>query len=72
MKYNVVINREGCKGCEICMIWCKKNLIKEDKSYLNKNVVHPVMVENMEECVGCLNCALMCPDSVISIEKLNN
>jgi len=72
MKFNVVINREECKGCGICMTWCKKKLIREDRSCLNKNVVHSAMIENMEECVGCLNCALMCPDSVISIEKLDN
>ncbi len=72
MKYKVTFKPEECKGCEICMIWCKKNLISFDKSKLNKAGIHPARITNEEECIGCTNCALMCPDAVITIEKIED
>lgn len=70
MNVAISFEKEECKGCELCIIWCKKGLIEFDKSNLNKKGVYPVMITRPEECTGCGNCALMCPDSIITIEKL--
>ncbi|GHU63774.1 2-oxoacid:acceptor oxidoreductase subunit delta [Clostridia bacterium] len=69
MKFNIIFNHEECKGCELCIPWCKFELISFDKSRLNKKGVHPAMIAHPEKCVGCGNCALMCPDAIITIEK---
>ena len=72
MKFNVTFNTEECKGCKLCMIWCKKELIVSDTGRLNKRGIHPAVITNKNECVGCGNCALMCPDAVITIEKIED
>lgn len=71
MKFNVTFNSNECKGCELCIVWCKKGLLSFDKNSINKAGIHPAKIDNKEECVGCLNCALMCPDAVITIEKID-
>lgn len=71
MKFKVTFQEDVCKGCEICTVWCKKNLIEMDRSSLNKAGIHPARIKDQAACVGCLNCALMCPDAVITIEKTN-
>lgn len=72
MKFNVTFKTEECKGCELCVVWCKKGLISMNASCLNKAGIHPAMIINKEECIGCANCALMCPDAVITIEKIED
>ncbi|MDD4583027.1 MAG: 2-oxoacid:acceptor oxidoreductase [Eubacteriales bacterium] len=72
MRFNVTFRSEECKGCELCIQWCKKGLIALDTSYLNKGGIHPAMITNKDECVGCCNCALMCPDAIITIERIED
>ena len=72
MKYKVTFKSEECKGCELCMAWCKKGLVAFDASYLNQKGIHPAVITNQEECVGCGNCALMCPDAIITIESIED
>lgn len=67
---NVTIsfNESLCKGCELCVAACPKNLIALNKTKINANGYYPAYVENMEDCVGCGSCAISCPDSAIRIE----
>ncbi|MEA5050779.1 MAG: 4Fe-4S binding protein [Oscillospiraceae bacterium] len=69
MKTKISFNEEACKGCGLCILWCKKGLLSKDKSKLNRYGVHPAHIEDPQACVACGNCALMCPDGVITIEK---
>lgn len=71
MATKISFNKDACKGCGLCMIWCKKELLVPDMAYLNKSGIHPVMITNQEDCIACGNCALMCPDAVITIEKID-
>lgn len=68
-KYQVSFNIDKCKGCEICVSVCPKNIIAIDAAQVNNKEYHPAFIqpEQMEDCVGCLSCALMCPDVAISI-----
>ena len=67
-KYQFYFNKEKCKGCEMCVIVCPKNLIVMDKVVNNKGY-YTANINNVEECIGCTNCALMCPDCCIEIYK---
>ena len=64
--YKVVIDSEKCKGCELCIHFCPKNVIAIDDNKTNGKGYHPAAPLN-EGCVGCLSCAMMCPDCAITI-----
>lgn len=72
MNYLVSFNTDYCKGCELCIISCKKQLLSLNKDCLNRNGIHPAQIDDMDACIGCANCAIMCPDAVITIEKLDD
>lgn len=71
MSTKITFKKDACKGCELCMVWCKKNLIAPDPDNLNKSGIHPMTVKSPEKCIACGNCAVMCPDAVITIEKFD-
>jgi len=64
----IIIDREKCKGCFICVSACPKGLIKPEKT-LNKKGVNPVKFAGDDECLGCCLCAIICPDCCIEVYK---
>lgn len=69
MKFNLKIDKEKCKGCNLCIIFCPKEIIKMSKR-LNKKGIHSVELKNPEMCVGCSNCAIICPECSIEIFQI--
>ena len=69
MTTTIRLDRENCKGCELCFAFCPKKILEADKSYLNRAGVHPATCIDESACIACGNCALMCPDGIITIEK---
>lgn len=67
---NVAISfdEDLCKGCELCVAACPKNLITLRRAKINANGYYPAHVENTGDCIGCGSCAVSCPDSAIRIE----
>ena len=65
----VTFNKERCKGCELCISVCPKNIIAMNVDELNNKGFHPAGVVQMELCIGCAFCATICPDCVIEVEK---
>lgn len=63
------IDKEKCKGCELCVRACPKDLLALSKTFINRQGYHPVEIKNMEVCIGCASCALTCPDICIEIER---
>lgn len=57
----IVINRDWCKGCGICVELCPKNVLALDDS-------EKVTVANPEDCICCKLCELRCPDVAIEVE----
>jgi len=65
----VNINKDRCKGCQFCIVYCPKGLLKKPTK-LNKLGVHPVIFTGEDEaCIGCGFCVIMCPDCCIEINK---
>ncbi len=65
----IVVDKEKCKGCEVCITACPHQVIGmtstvNAKGYRVASMVLP------EACTGCTNCALVCPDGVISVYRL--
>lgn len=65
-KLRVSIDRERCKGCELCIPVCSRHLLTMSDA-LNRKGYHVTETARAKECVGCLKCARMCPEAAIEI-----
>ncbi len=64
----IEIDREFCKGCQICMAFCPKGAISLSDQ-LNANGYLPVSFNGNGECTGCATCAVVCPDVAIEVYR---
>ena len=67
-KFEVRIDGDFCKGCELCRANCPKGIIVMS-AHINDKGYSPAEITKQEECIGCRTCALFCPDGAISIYK---
>ncbi|RBQ23881.1 hypothetical protein ALNOE001_06390 [Candidatus Methanobinarius endosymbioticus] len=64
----IKIKSDLCKGCDICIESCSKNVYTKS-SKENKKGVYLPCPDNQENCNNCHLCELMCPDQAITVEK---
>jgi len=65
----VLIDRERCKGCELCVNACPHHLLHLSPQ-LNMRGYHPAELDDAAaDCTGCALCALVCPDVVLTIYR---
>jgi len=72
-KGKIIIDRERCKGCHLCIDFCPVHRIAVDKT-LNKKGYSPAQFrENLSEgekgCSGCTQCAIVCPEVAIEVYR---
>ena len=70
-KGKIVIDRERCKGCHICIDFCPNELIEVDKT-LNKRGYSPARAKEKPKekgCTGCAQCATVCPEVAIEVYR---
>lgn len=60
----VVIIEDRCKGCEFCVEYCPKDVLKMSTEF-NRKGYHPPEVVLEGECVNCNLCEMICPDFAI-------
>ena len=60
--YRLTINRPWCKGCELCVKSCPREIL-----YLDEEA--KVKVSDISRCIFCRLCELRCPDFAIHVEK---
>ncbi|MCP4137863.1 MAG: ferredoxin family protein [bacterium] len=65
-KNKVVVKTDYCKGCHLCVAFCKKEVLKVSEN-LNKMGYHYVEPREDVDCTGCMVCAMICPDVVIEV-----
>ncbi len=64
----VMIDPEICKGCELCISVCPKQVL-EVAAWLNSKGFAPSTAAHLEECIRCGFCASICPDMAIRITE---
>jgi 2-oxoglutarate ferredoxin oxidoreductase subunit delta len=65
----VVIDRELCKGCYLCIRSCPMKVLEEDGEP-NSTGTYPSKAAHPEKCIACANCYEVCPDMCIEIYEL--
>ena len=57
----IVINRDFCKGCGICVAFCPAHVLElgEDEK---------ASVKRLEDCTACGLCEIRCPDIAIEVQ----
>ena len=65
----VTVDNERCKGCELCVYTCDKQVLGMS-SAVNSKGYHYAYMANPEACIGCTNCGIICPDGVISVYRV--
>lgn len=65
----IIINKEYCKGCELCTTACTKKLLKMSKEFNSSGYYFVEYCGEDGACTGCALCAEMCPDIAIEVWK---
>ncbi len=61
MAYQVLVDREKCKGCEACFEICTAKVFDMQ----NRKAI-PV---NVRECYGCQSCVEVCKEKAITVKE---
>jgi 2-oxoglutarate ferredoxin oxidoreductase subunit delta len=64
----VRVTRERCKGCELCVLYCPKKILRMSPDFNVKGYHFPECLE-ADSCTGCKICAMMCPEVALEIYK---
>lgn len=57
---DIIINRDWCKGCGICVHFCPKQVLELDHD-------DKARVVRRDDCICCQLCELRCPDLAIEV-----
>lgn len=69
VKGAVVVDKEVCKGCGVCIEACQDNVLALHKDVNSRGYNYSYM-ENPDNCIGCSNCAVVCPDTCITVYRV--
>ncbi len=60
------IDKNHCKGCEICVRACPQGIISMSKDISVRGYFYAQLHEP-SRCLGCRICAIVCPDVAIEV-----
>lgn len=63
----ITIDREACKGCDLCVHFCPKNLIRMDDGFNARGSHYSRLHDPEQKCSACAICAKICPDIAIEV-----
>jgi len=61
--FAVAINAKYCKGCEICVQVCPRDVLAIGEK-------QKAEVVKIEDCTGCISCEIYCPDFAITVREV--
>lgn len=64
----IIVNKDHCKGCELCISACPQGIISMSKQITVKGYFH-AQVHDPSRCLGCRLCAVICPDVAIEVHQ---
>ena len=64
----IVIDKEKCKGCLLCIEFCPRKVIKKSNK-MNRYGIKAVEFIDNQTCIGCGHCLLVCAESCIEVYK---
>lgn len=65
----VEIDRERCKGCDLCVVACPTKVLALQSAEVNDRGYHYAYAANPEACIGCASCAMVCPDACFKVYR---
>lgn len=65
---HIVIDKDQCKGCFLCVNVCPKGALSKGTERGKLGYLLPKTED--EKCIGCQSCALVCPDLSIHAEEV--
>lgn len=68
-KGSIVVNKERCKGCNLCVVSCPCDVLVLQSKEVNYRGYHYAYMKNPDSCVGCAACGNVCPDGCITVYK---
>ncbi len=60
------IDKNHCKGCELCVHACPQKIISMSKEITVRGYFY-AQLHDPSRCIGCRLCALTCPDTAITV-----
>jgi len=65
----VEIDKEACKGCNLCVLNCPTECLALNTSDTNSYSLHYAYLADEDKCIACMNCAVICPDGAITVYR---
>ncbi len=69
IKGAIVVNTNRCKGCQLCIYACPKDVINLAPKKVNISGYPFVEAVRPDDCIGCASCAIVCPDGCITVYR---
>lgn len=69
LKGAIVVDKDRCKGCGVCIVNCPNDVIALTHE-VNSKGYNYLEIKNPDNCTGCTNCATVCPDAVITVYRV--
>jgi 2-oxoglutarate ferredoxin oxidoreductase subunit delta len=63
---HITIDRDLCKGCELCVNACPQKILAMGKELNTKGYFFAGVAEP-KRCIGCRLCCITCPDVAIAM-----
>lgn len=65
----VKIDRERCKSCGYCLVYCNKSNLVIGKKTNTRGHFYVEFNDKDGKCNSCALCAMMCPEAAIEVYK---
>ena len=62
----IKIDKNYCKGCELCVMVCPMKILGMSKE-INLKGYFIAQLEEPTKCIGCQICAISCPEVAIDV-----